>query len=701
MKHNSIFTGILFSTIALPSAATNSIEQELVTVFTPIRMEQHRKNAPAAVTIITSQKIKSLGISTFPEIFRLVPGFRVNQASGWDYRIAYHGTNAMIPRRTLVLIDGMSAFRYGFAQVDWNRLAIDVENIERIEITRSPSAVSYGSNAFNVVINVITKHPDDVSTTELLAESGSLNSKRYFGRASTSFKNTSISASISKQSDDGFDLVEFDNGKEPVPGAVDNQSLERFSLKTYSVFSENTLELNIGGIRADLEEEEVDSNQLAPPFKEQEDWHAQVLYKHIFDDKHFAKVKAYTRKSNYNENWRACHPSVLYLSSLRNLSQENKGMALNLVSGNIPTPSTDTEASLLQATMMDLASLGSSALDPLCGKGNHDIEEVSNVFEIEDTIQPFENTRINTTLGYKDNSAESETYFGGTENSNHLYLFSNAEIELHSKLIANAGVIYEKVSNVDDHSFNPRLGFNYHYSDHNTIRLVYSSASRLPNILETDRNWNYYVREWDREFDGRNEGYFFLTTSSDQELKPEKIHAYELGLFGSKNHYTYDIRLFREFLDHLISEKATFFDFNLTNNSESTINGIEAEGTIKINSNIDLSMTYSYLDLEYSNFYEQTIHSYHAGSFSGTYYSNIGTVSLAYYSNSDLAGESFDRLDAIYLKNFSFNNHDFDFRFVYSRLGNSDHAYQIHENRRVKHSYNDSNFFKAEISYSY
>ena len=75
-----------------------SVEEELSVVFTPARLEQHRKNVPAGVTVITSKRLKTLGITSLPEAMRLVPGMRVNQASGWDYRVNFHGTNALVPR---------------------------------------------------------------------------------------------------------------------------------------------------------------------------------------------------------------------------------------------------------------------------------------------------------------------------------------------------------------------------------------------------------------------------------------------------------------------------------------------------------------------------------------------------------------------------------------------------------------------------
>lgn len=680
-----------------------SVEEELSVVFTPARLEQHRKNVPAGVTVITSKRLKTLGITSLPEAMRLVPGMRVNQASGWDYRVNFHGTNALVPRRMLVLIDGMSVYRYGYAQVDWNRLAIDVEDVERIEVTRSPSAASYGSNAFQVVVNVITKHPQDVEPVSISAETGTENTERYHARASGKIGNTSILATVSKHSDDGFDWVSFDQYKDPVPGAVDDQDVERFLVRTETEMSlEDTLELRFGGVRADVEEEEADANQVAPPEKNQQDWHAHATYSHIFSPQHYVKAQAYIRKSDYVERWQTCYPAAYFLPELRELADVRVGLASSIVDGNPQSGSTPEENTLVQNVLVRLNELGARAFQPLCGDVNHDIREQSIVFEVEDTYQPFNNFRVNTGIGYRDNYADSETLSNGKVSSNHLYVFSNAEIFLSEDYVLNAGFIFEDASNVDDPVFNPRVGLNYHYLNQHTVRVAYSSASRLPNILETDRDWNYYMRNWDREFAGQTEGYFFLNTQNPRALEPEEIESVEIGFFGSGAAYTYDVRVFKEWLTNLISEKGTFFNFNLSNGSEVTLQGAEAELTYRASPVVELSAGYSYIDNEYTNFFEQTAHSDHAGFATASYYSALGTVSLAYYGNSVMAGETFDRWDTSYLNSFKVGTRaDLGVRLTASYMPSLDHAYQIREDSRVVQHFDEEWHYRAELTLSF
>ena len=146
---------------------------DLSVVLTPSRLRQSLADTPASVTVITSDMIQRYGIASIPEALRLVPGMAVTQATGNDYRINYHGTNILVPRRMNVLIDGLSVYRPALAQVDWKELPVALEDVDRIEVTRGPNSVSYGANSMLAVVNIITKHPRDVEGTTITATRGS------------------------------------------------------------------------------------------------------------------------------------------------------------------------------------------------------------------------------------------------------------------------------------------------------------------------------------------------------------------------------------------------------------------------------------------------------------------------------------------------------------------------------------------------
>ncbi len=57
----------------------------------------------------------------------------------------------------LALTDGMEENDTMLGAVHWAALPILTEQIKRIEVIKSPSSALYGANAYNGVINTITK----------------------------------------------------------------------------------------------------------------------------------------------------------------------------------------------------------------------------------------------------------------------------------------------------------------------------------------------------------------------------------------------------------------------------------------------------------------------------------------------------------------------------------------------------------------
>ena len=89
--------------------------------------------------------------------------------------VAYHGlSNEEYTPRVQVLIDGRSLYSPLFKSgVNWNLLPVAMEDIERIEVIRGSNSVSYGSNAFLGVVNIITQHASQASGWMVAANRGS------------------------------------------------------------------------------------------------------------------------------------------------------------------------------------------------------------------------------------------------------------------------------------------------------------------------------------------------------------------------------------------------------------------------------------------------------------------------------------------------------------------------------------------------
>lgn len=155
---------------------------ELPVVASVSRLPQRQADAPASVTVVDREMIRASGVRSLSDIFRLVPGFQTFAQSDTTSRVTYHGItddNDYSPR-VQVLVDGRSLhsplFRGG---VNWALLPVALEDIERIEVVRGSNSVSYGTNAFLGVVNIITVDPSLVRGTAVSTSLGSQGVRDY------------------------------------------------------------------------------------------------------------------------------------------------------------------------------------------------------------------------------------------------------------------------------------------------------------------------------------------------------------------------------------------------------------------------------------------------------------------------------------------------------------------------------------------
>jgi iron complex outermembrane recepter protein len=137
-----------------------SIEQLTDLEITSVsRRPEPLSDAPAAVFVITSDEIRRSGAVTLAEALRLAPNLEVAQQDALNYAISARGFNSIdAANKLLVLIDGRSVYSPLHGGVFWDQQQVALENVERIEVISGPGGTLYGANAFNGVINVITKN---------------------------------------------------------------------------------------------------------------------------------------------------------------------------------------------------------------------------------------------------------------------------------------------------------------------------------------------------------------------------------------------------------------------------------------------------------------------------------------------------------------------------------------------------------------
>ena len=122
--------------------------------------------APLSSYTITRADILQAGSTSIMEALRLAPGVIVREQNNGNYDIHIRGfdnvlrSNGVVDKNnntTLVMIDNRPVFNHNLGGTAWETLPVDINDVERIEIVRGPSAPLFGPNAASGVINIITK----------------------------------------------------------------------------------------------------------------------------------------------------------------------------------------------------------------------------------------------------------------------------------------------------------------------------------------------------------------------------------------------------------------------------------------------------------------------------------------------------------------------------------------------------------------
>jgi iron complex outermembrane receptor protein len=168
--------------MALPrtsSATEQALKEELLflreeRVSIASRYEQPISEAPSNVYVITEEDIRRSGATDIPTLLRRVPGFEVMQTNATDFNVSVRGNNQLTANTLLVLIDGRSVYIDQAGVVFWKMLPVALPAIKRIEVLKGPASALYGFNAFDGVVNIITKSPEEIKGTTLQAAGGEL-----------------------------------------------------------------------------------------------------------------------------------------------------------------------------------------------------------------------------------------------------------------------------------------------------------------------------------------------------------------------------------------------------------------------------------------------------------------------------------------------------------------------------------------------
>lgn len=170
--------------LALPCRADELVDSLLVEALPSVqgasRFAQPTLDAPASVSIVTHEEIRSFGYRTLGDLLRSVRGFQLSQDGIYQFAgLRGFALPSDYNDRFLVLVDGhrINDGVYGGVLLGEGGL-VDLSLVERVEIIRGPGSALYGTSALFAVVNVITRQGRELQGGGLEGELGSEGRRR-------------------------------------------------------------------------------------------------------------------------------------------------------------------------------------------------------------------------------------------------------------------------------------------------------------------------------------------------------------------------------------------------------------------------------------------------------------------------------------------------------------------------------------------
>jgi outer membrane receptor protein involved in Fe transport len=505
-------------------------------------------DAPAAVTVITSEDIRLFGYRTLAETLTRVPGFYVSNDRNYEYLgvrgIARPGD---YNTRILLLVDGhrINDPVYDYAPIA-EEFPVDIQDIDRIEIIKGPGSSLWGTNALLGVINVITKTGGAIDGTVLTGEYGTFRRRKGVVQLGKKLDNgAQIAASVSTLTNDGEENTFFPEFNQS------NNNLGVAQNRDDELARKASLRASLNGTNFEFFTKERDKTvptgaygtRFNSPLNTTRDVSTHVELNTNQDiSKDFSMlIRAYADRVSY------------------------KGV-FDFSSGDNDLINDDQSRSTLYGTELRLSNKLSKDASLIYGVEYQDHSTLS--------------------LTNKDIIPTTQSYLDLDSSRALLSFYSQLEYELKSNLKIVGGIRSDDYS-TSAPEFSPRGAILYTLDNDTTFKGMLGRAFRIANFYESN--------------------YRSALQLQNTSLKPERIYSYELAVEHRINKYSrISFNLFTQELDEIITQ--TQLDDSMTqfqNLNSAQSKGIEVQYDLRIKDGIKMFFAGSLISTENGNTNQQ------------------------------------------------------------------------------------------------
>lgn len=481
--------------------AQESFFDPLPVVLTASRLAQSPLDAPAPVTIIDREMINASGFTEVHDLMRLVPGFLVADWPNGSPTVANHGMGDAFDRRIKVLLDGIAVSSPLWGDTLWQDLPVRIDDIDRVEVVRGPHGAAYGANAFQGVINIITRSPITETGTTVISR---LDKDGFFDHG-VRFNNQLGSPidwriTASRRGADNFRPQRDERGRihsqETIRRSVVN--MQAVTMLT----SRDEMRVMLGAMDGvDDRGYPAESNQSPEwPIRDEK---VKALHLHAVWTRSFENSDEFTLKYAFQQHRRRSAWSIPW-----------QGL-------QIPT--------------------------------NLNVDTQRHEIEAQYSGKPHDDWHFLIGAGIRQDQVQSRRYFDTdrTLRPFHWQTFGSLTWQATERLALNVGGTFEH----HDYSgklFSPRVALNYATSSNSALRLSAGKSYRTPSLMES------HAQETIRY---QGVGYRRLY-SAQQHVEPEQVRHIELGYVAHipKRGLSLDARIFQDRYDNYLDDEACRFN---------------------------------------------------------------------------------------------------------------------------------------------
>lgn len=176
MKRNTALIGAMALVAPFTHAAESRVALEEVVVTAQKQME-NVQDVPIAVTVVNLETLKDVGVSNLKELSMVSSGVNITDANGYVFPII-RGVGSFIQGSSSS--SSIATYMDGAYVARQTSAALQLDNVEAIEILKGPQATLYGRNATGGAINVTTTttRPGEDFTGRVSLTKGSYDQKR-------------------------------------------------------------------------------------------------------------------------------------------------------------------------------------------------------------------------------------------------------------------------------------------------------------------------------------------------------------------------------------------------------------------------------------------------------------------------------------------------------------------------------------------